>query len=344
MLSGVPNFTMVIGYTNASWTLKADLVNRYVCRLINHLDAEGYVSATPVAPPEGADQPFLDLASGYVQRSLAEPAQAGTAHAVAAAPELHPRRAADAARPARRRGHDVPAARARPRPRRRSPDGRVPVRRRHGRRHRGGQRHRGGARGPARRAAAATWSSSTATRSGWTPSPTASGRPTPASRCDTYVVDLSDDAATARGGRGAGHRPPRDDAAGQQRRRRPGRALRPGQPRGVRLGDGGQLPLRRPADPCLPAGAEVAPRRAPGQRVQRLRHLRPGRAGGLLGEQVRRPRLLRGGPPRAGREPGRRHRRPPRRHQDADRRERAHRAPGSRSRSTSRAASSSPSC
>jgi cation diffusion facilitator CzcD-associated flavoprotein CzcO len=71
MLSGVPNFTMVIGYTNASWTLKADLVNRYVCRLLGHLDAQGYASATPVAPPEGADQPFLDLASGYVQRSLA---------------------------------------------------------------------------------------------------------------------------------------------------------------------------------------------------------------------------------------------------------------------------------
>ncbi len=71
MLSGVPNFTLVVGYTNASWTLKADLVNRYVCRLINHLDAEGYASATPVAPPEGADQPFLDLSSGYVQRSLA---------------------------------------------------------------------------------------------------------------------------------------------------------------------------------------------------------------------------------------------------------------------------------
>ena len=70
MLSGVPNFTMVIGYTNASWTLKADLINQYVCRLINPLDAEGYVSATPVAPPEGGDEPFLDLASGYVQRSL----------------------------------------------------------------------------------------------------------------------------------------------------------------------------------------------------------------------------------------------------------------------------------
>jgi monooxygenase len=71
MISGVPNLTMVIGYTNASWTLKADLVNRYVCRLLEHLDAEGYASATPVAPPEGADQPFLDLASGYVQRSVA---------------------------------------------------------------------------------------------------------------------------------------------------------------------------------------------------------------------------------------------------------------------------------
>ncbi len=71
MLSGVPNFTMVIGYTNAYWTLKADLVSRYVCRLIHHLDAGGFASATPVAPPEGADRPFLDLSSGYVQRSLA---------------------------------------------------------------------------------------------------------------------------------------------------------------------------------------------------------------------------------------------------------------------------------
>jgi cation diffusion facilitator CzcD-associated flavoprotein CzcO len=71
MISGVPNFSMVIGYTNASWTLKADLVNRYVCRLIAHLEKHGYASATPVAPPEGADQPFLDLASGYIRRSLA---------------------------------------------------------------------------------------------------------------------------------------------------------------------------------------------------------------------------------------------------------------------------------
>ena len=70
MLSGVPNFDMVIGYTNASWTLKADLVNGYVCRLINHMDRYGYVSATPVAPREGGTAPFLDLASGYIQRSV----------------------------------------------------------------------------------------------------------------------------------------------------------------------------------------------------------------------------------------------------------------------------------
>jgi monooxygenase len=72
MLSGVPNFSMVIGYTNASWTLKADLVNRYVCRLLQHMDRNGLAVATPLAPPEGADLPFLDLAAGYVQRSIDE--------------------------------------------------------------------------------------------------------------------------------------------------------------------------------------------------------------------------------------------------------------------------------
>ena len=71
MLSGVPNFAMVIGYTNASWTLKADLVSGYVCRLLRHLDEHGYTVATPLAPPEGADLPLLDLTSGYVQRSVA---------------------------------------------------------------------------------------------------------------------------------------------------------------------------------------------------------------------------------------------------------------------------------
>ena len=69
MLSGVPNFAYCIGYTNASWTLRADLSHRYVCRLLAHLDRHGYVAATPRETP-GNRRPLLDLSSGYVQRAL----------------------------------------------------------------------------------------------------------------------------------------------------------------------------------------------------------------------------------------------------------------------------------
>ncbi len=69
MLSGVPNFAYCIGYTNASWTLRADLSHRYVCRLLAHLDRNGYASATPRETP-GNRRPLLDLTSGYVQRAL----------------------------------------------------------------------------------------------------------------------------------------------------------------------------------------------------------------------------------------------------------------------------------
>jgi monooxygenase len=72
MLSGVPNFAWAIGYTNASWTLKADLVAEYVCRLLTHMDEHGYAAVTPDATGATAANPFLDLASGYVKRSLAE--------------------------------------------------------------------------------------------------------------------------------------------------------------------------------------------------------------------------------------------------------------------------------
>ncbi|MFD4198086.1 flavin-containing monooxygenase [Amycolatopsis thermoflava] len=71
MLSGVPNYAFTIGYTNASWTLKADLVAGYVCRLLNHLDEHGYTTCTPVAPPSvTATEPLIDLKSGYVLRSI----------------------------------------------------------------------------------------------------------------------------------------------------------------------------------------------------------------------------------------------------------------------------------
>ncbi len=71
MLSGVPNFNLVIGYTNNSWTLKADLVNRYVGRMLKYLDRHGVDRATPLAPVgEPADQPFLDFQAGYVLRAI----------------------------------------------------------------------------------------------------------------------------------------------------------------------------------------------------------------------------------------------------------------------------------
>ncbi|MEU9837280.1 NAD(P)/FAD-dependent oxidoreductase [Streptosporangium sp. NPDC048047] len=72
MLSGVPNFSLTVGYTNASWTLKADLVSRYVCRLLRHMDAHGHRAVTPVAPDledRDALAPLIDLKSGYVLRS-----------------------------------------------------------------------------------------------------------------------------------------------------------------------------------------------------------------------------------------------------------------------------------
>ncbi|MFI0258338.1 flavin-containing monooxygenase [Streptomyces sp. NPDC017056] len=71
MLSGVPNLAFTIGYVNASWTLRADLVARYVCRLLRHMDAHGYDVCTPRSPDRSLPLgPLLDLTSGYVRRGL----------------------------------------------------------------------------------------------------------------------------------------------------------------------------------------------------------------------------------------------------------------------------------
>jgi hypothetical protein len=71
MLAGVPNFALTVGYTNASWTLKADLVAEYVCRLLNRMDARGHNVCTPLPPAADAELgPLLDLKSGYVQRGI----------------------------------------------------------------------------------------------------------------------------------------------------------------------------------------------------------------------------------------------------------------------------------
>lgn len=73
MLSDVPNFASCIGYTNASWTLKCDLTCEYVCRLLNHMAANGYRKCTPRnVDPSITTMPIIDFSSGYVQRSIHE--------------------------------------------------------------------------------------------------------------------------------------------------------------------------------------------------------------------------------------------------------------------------------
>ncbi|MCZ4498101.1 MAG: FAD-containing monooxygenase EthA [Marmoricola sp.] len=77
MLTGLPNFALCVGYTNASWTLRGDLTSRLVCKVINEMDKVGAASVIPV--PEGPleGRPLLDLASGYIQRASNELPQQG---------------------------------------------------------------------------------------------------------------------------------------------------------------------------------------------------------------------------------------------------------------------------
>jgi cation diffusion facilitator CzcD-associated flavoprotein CzcO len=70
MLSGVPNFAICVGYTNASWTLRADLSSKYLCRVLRHMDAHGYRVAVPVHSQAEDARPLLDLSSGYIQRAV----------------------------------------------------------------------------------------------------------------------------------------------------------------------------------------------------------------------------------------------------------------------------------
>jgi len=71
MLSNVPNLAVTFGYTNASWTLKADLTSEYVCRLLNLMDEKGVTSAMPyLANFPNETEPFVDFSSGYFQRVM----------------------------------------------------------------------------------------------------------------------------------------------------------------------------------------------------------------------------------------------------------------------------------
>jgi len=69
LLEDVPNFGAVFGYTNASWTLKSELVSEYVCRIINHMDYIKRPICVPVNVHNTKQELFLNLSSGYVQRA-----------------------------------------------------------------------------------------------------------------------------------------------------------------------------------------------------------------------------------------------------------------------------------
>ncbi len=71
MIGDVPNFIFVIGYSNASWTLKSDLVASYACRLINFMRRRGHDMVVPRSDPSVGEQPLLNFTSGYVQRAAA---------------------------------------------------------------------------------------------------------------------------------------------------------------------------------------------------------------------------------------------------------------------------------
>jgi monooxygenase len=78
MLSELPNCVMTFGYTNASWTLKADLTAAYVCRLLRYMDRKGVAIAMPRREAGVEPEPFLSFTSGYVQRAKGELPQQGS--------------------------------------------------------------------------------------------------------------------------------------------------------------------------------------------------------------------------------------------------------------------------
>lgn len=79
MYSGIPNLASAFGYTNASWTLKAELICEYVCRLLNHMQRRGYAQCRPRLDAEAAEtEAFVDFTSGYVQRALDSLPKQGT--------------------------------------------------------------------------------------------------------------------------------------------------------------------------------------------------------------------------------------------------------------------------
>lgn len=76
MFTGLPNLAYVFGYFRHSWTLRADLISDFVCRLLAHMEEQGATTVVPRLRPEDADMPlgpWVDPANfnpGYLARSL----------------------------------------------------------------------------------------------------------------------------------------------------------------------------------------------------------------------------------------------------------------------------------
>jgi cation diffusion facilitator CzcD-associated flavoprotein CzcO len=76
MFTGVPNMLWVFGYFRASWTLRADLIGDFVCRLLQHMQDNGYTKVVPTLRPEDADMPITgwmdpdNFNPGYLMRSM----------------------------------------------------------------------------------------------------------------------------------------------------------------------------------------------------------------------------------------------------------------------------------
>ena len=79
MFGGLPNCVSIFGYTNASWTLKADLASVFVCRLLNHMEKTGARQCVPrIDDAAMALAPWVDFSSGYFQRVLDQLPKQGT--------------------------------------------------------------------------------------------------------------------------------------------------------------------------------------------------------------------------------------------------------------------------
>lgn len=74
MLDGFPNLAFALGDTNASWTLKVDLMSSVVARPLTHMRRTNAAVVTPRLPSTPMDTtPFIDTTSGYSERSRAKP-------------------------------------------------------------------------------------------------------------------------------------------------------------------------------------------------------------------------------------------------------------------------------